>query len=190
MYTPGGLSIRTTESPPQAQQRFAEPTPNNYVHNSRLSIEELSLTLRTGLSTAHMTQRRKCWVRLSTRTHTGHSDSAKKMLSRTHSDVYTNQIKQKKTFIENHEYCTHIVTYISPFYGSDREKTQMIIQMILFHFEATLFMFDSIITPPPHPVLPRFPLCFFKANSFSRDFFGCFFLRNIHTGTVKKTGQQ
>ena len=52
MHTTGGLSIRATESPPQAQQGFAEPTPNNYVQNQRLSKEELSLTLPTGLSTA------------------------------------------------------------------------------------------------------------------------------------------
>ena len=38
MYTTGGLSTGTTESPPQAQQGFAEPTLDPYV-------EVLSLTL-------------------------------------------------------------------------------------------------------------------------------------------------
>ena len=35
MYTTGELSIRTTEPPPQAQQGFAEPTLDNYVHISK-----------------------------------------------------------------------------------------------------------------------------------------------------------
>ena len=52
MHTTGGLNTKATESPPQAQQGFVEPTPDNYVHNQRLSIEELSLTLHTGLSAA------------------------------------------------------------------------------------------------------------------------------------------
>ena len=33
IYTTEGLRIKATESPPQAQQRFAEPTPNNYVQH-------------------------------------------------------------------------------------------------------------------------------------------------------------
>ena len=49
MYTAGGPSIRTTESPPQAQQGFAEPTLNNYcMYSTQASVEELSLTLHTG----------------------------------------------------------------------------------------------------------------------------------------------
>ena len=55
---------------------LAEPTLNNYVHNSRLSLEELSLTLHTGLSTAHMTQHRRCRVQLSIQTSPQLSDSA------------------------------------------------------------------------------------------------------------------
>ena len=38
MYTTGGLSASVTESPPQAQQEFAEPTLELYVQPDRLSI--------------------------------------------------------------------------------------------------------------------------------------------------------
>ena len=42
MYTTGGLSTRVTESPPQAQQGFAEPTLDTYVQ-SQDSVKVLSL---------------------------------------------------------------------------------------------------------------------------------------------------